>query len=27
MRFRYRVLIHPADLDIDAAWREFAATN
>ncbi len=27
MRFRYRVLIHPANMDIDAAWREFARTD
>lgn len=25
MRFRYRILIHPAAIDIDAAWREFAS--
>ena len=27
MRFRYRVLIHPAAIDIDAAWREFARSK
>jgi hypothetical protein len=27
MRFRYRVLIHPAGMDMDVAWREFARTR